>query len=248
MSSSGHSRKRVKSTSTSAWSSAARPGWQVEAVGSIAPLSGSVAKLTVQRKPWRAASTCASIGSASSERYSSSPATSTTRRPAPGPAPPSSSSTRASCGGACASATARMSAPSMRATLACRAPAVPSDLAAHAMHRPTSFVVALLFWAAAGAPSVSAQESRAPLRAGDRVVLVGGALAERQQHDGWLETRLQLAFPALELSFRNLGFSADTLTVRQRVDGFGTPDEWLARAQADVVFAFWGFNESFDGE
>ncbi len=91
-------------------------------------------------------------------------------------------------------------------------------------------------------------QMRPSLEPGDRVVLVGGALAERLQHDGWLETRLQLAFPELELSFRNLGFSADTLTVRQRVDGFGTPDEWLARSQADVVFAFWGFNESFDGE
>jgi putative heme-binding domain-containing protein len=114
------------------------------------------------------------------------------------------------------------------------------------MHRPTLVAAFLLALAAAGAPLASAQQ--APLRAGDRVALVGGALAERLQHDGWLEARLQLAFPELELSFRNLGFSADTLTVRPRVDGFGTPDEWLARARADVVFAFWGFNESFGGE
>lgn len=107
---------------------------------------------------------------------------------------------------------------------------------------------ALLAWAVAGAPAALPQGSRAPLRSGDRVALVGGALAARLQHDGWLETRLQLAFPELGLSLRNLGFSADTLTVRQRVDGFGTPDEWLARSRADVVFAFWGFNESFDGE
>jgi putative heme-binding domain-containing protein len=114
------------------------------------------------------------------------------------------------------------------------------------MHRPTLVAAATLTLAAAGAPLASAQ--RAPLRAGDRVVLVGGALAERLQHDGWLEARLQIALPKLELSFRNLGFSADTLGVRPRVEGFGTPDEWLARAQADVVFAFWGFNESFAGE
>lgn len=114
------------------------------------------------------------------------------------------------------------------------------------MHRPTHVAAALLALAAAGSPLAAAQQ--VPLRAGDRVALVGGALAERLQHDGWLETRLQLAFPELGLSFRNLGFSADTLTVRPRVDGFGTPDEWLARSQADVVFAFWGFNESFGGE
>jgi putative heme-binding domain-containing protein len=115
------------------------------------------------------------------------------------------------------------------------------------MPRLTSLPAALAL-ALAGATPALAQDARELLRAGDRVVLVGGALAERQQHDGWLETRLQLAWPELGLSFRNLGFSADTLGVRQRVDGFGTPDEWLARAQADVVFAFWGFNESFDGE
>ena len=27
----------------------------------------------------------------------------------------------------------------------------------------------------------------------------------------------------------------------------GPPDEWLSRTQADVVFAFFGFNESFRG-
>jgi len=114
------------------------------------------------------------------------------------------------------------------------------------MPRPTHAVAALFALAALGALPAAAQE--VPLRAGDRVALVGGALAERLQHDGWLETRLQLAFPDLGLALRNLGFSADTLTERPRVDGFGTPDEWLARARADVVFAFWGFNESFRGE
>src|SRR6185503_5587953 len=28
---------------------------------------------------------------------------------------------------------------------------------------------------------------------------------------------------------------------------FGTPEEWLTKVQADVVFAFFGFNESFQG-
>ncbi len=34
---------------------------------------------------------------------------------------------------------------------------------------------------------------------------------------------------------------------RPRSDSFGTPDEWLTNVQADVVFAFFGFNESFKG-
>ena len=50
------------------------------------------------------------------------------------------------------------------------------------------------------------------------------------------------------LTFRNLGFSADTLTTRLRSRDFGSPDQWLTKCQADVVFAFFGYNESFDGE
>jgi putative heme-binding domain-containing protein len=68
------------------------------------------------------------------------------------------------------------------------------------------------------------------------------------QHDGWLETYLHSRFPKDDLVFRNLGFSGDELTHRERSDGFGTPDEWLTRAKADVVFAFFGYNESYAGE
>ena len=86
------------------------------------------------------------------------------------------------------------------------------------------------------------------LRAGDRVVLVGSALAERMQHHGWLETRLQERLPELALSFRNLGFSADTLDVQQRTAGFGSWQQWLDRTDADVVFGFFGYVDSFAGE
>ncbi|MCA8980069.1 MAG: c-type cytochrome [Planctomycetes bacterium] len=86
------------------------------------------------------------------------------------------------------------------------------------------------------------------LRQGDRICLIGNAFAERMQHHGWFEARLQAAFPELELTVRNLGFSADELTVRQRTAGFGTQDEWLTRCEADVIIACYGFNESFSGE
>ncbi len=81
----------------------------------------------------------------------------------------------------------------------------------------------------------------------DHVCIVGGALAERMQHDGWLETALQARLPRHQLTVRNLGFAADTLTVRQRTTGFGTPDEHLTRCSADVILAFFGYNESFAG-
>jgi putative heme-binding domain-containing protein len=83
---------------------------------------------------------------------------------------------------------------------------------------------------------------------GDHVAIVGNTLADRIQHYGWLETMLQTRFSKQELVFRNLGFSADTLTTRPRSQNFGTPDEWLAKVKADVIFAFFGYNESFAGE
>src|SRR2546421_322373 len=55
-------------------------------------------------------------------------------------------------------------------------------------------------------------------------------------------------FPQHELVIRNLGFSADELTVRLRSANFGSPDQWLTANRTDVVFAFFGYNESFAGE
>lgn len=86
------------------------------------------------------------------------------------------------------------------------------------------------------------------LKKGDRISIIGNTLADRMQHDGWLETELQLRFPNHELTIRNLGFSGDEITVRNRSSNFGTPDEWLTKNKTDVVFAFFGYNESFAGE
>src|SRR5262245_29979776 len=54
------------------------------------------------------------------------------------------------------------------------------------------------------------------IRPGDHISLVGNTLAERMQHDGWLETYLYSRFPRHNLVFRNLGFSGDELTLRLR--------------------------------
>ncbi|HEX7376409.1 MAG TPA: PVC-type heme-binding CxxCH protein [Pirellulales bacterium] len=86
------------------------------------------------------------------------------------------------------------------------------------------------------------------LNKGDHISIIGNTLGERMQHDGWLETLIQARFPEHQLAFRNLAFSADELTIRQRSEGFGSPDEWLTKTKADVVFAFFGLNESFAGE
>src|SRR5260370_13740964 len=86
-----------------------------------------------------------------------------------------------------------------------------------------------------------------PLHKGDHICLLGNALADRMQHHGWLETLLQSRFPEHNLVFRDLGFSGDELTVRLRSSGFGSPDEWLTSSKADVIFVFFGYNESFAG-
>src|SRR5437764_12211637 len=95
-----------------------------------------------------------------------------------------------------------------------------------------------LFVALAG--FARAQEGESLFQPGDHVCIIGNTTAERIQHDGWLETRLQERFPKHKLTIRNLGFSGDELTLRLRSMDFGTPDEWLTRCKADVVVAFFG--------
>lgn len=82
----------------------------------------------------------------------------------------------------------------------------------------------------------------------DVVAFVGNGLAERMQHDGWVEAAFQHYYHRENLSVYNLGFGADELTVRQRTSGFGSMDDYLHLTGANVVFGFFGFNESFAGE
>jgi lysophospholipase L1-like esterase len=102
------------------------------------------------------------------------------------------------------------------------------------------------------------------LHAGEHIAIIGNTLAERMQYDGWLETLLHARFPKHDLVVRNLGFSGDEVATRLRSKNFGTPDEWLSgkgapiggyqenrlsgtNTKADVVFAFFGYNESYAG-
>jgi lysophospholipase L1-like esterase len=83
---------------------------------------------------------------------------------------------------------------------------------------------------------------------GEHIAIIGNTLADRMQHFGGLETLLQARFPRHELVVRNLGFSGDELTLRLRSADFGTPDDHLKFNAADVILAFFGYNESFAGE
>ncbi len=120
-----------------------------------------------------------------------------------------------------------------------------------------------------------AQAAGLELKKGDHICLIGNTLAERMQHIGWLETLIYARFPQQELVFRNLGYSGDEIEFNKRLRSmdFGTPDQWLAgnapvpqpkklspkdevpanrfertNTKADVIFAFFGYNESTAGE
>jgi putative heme-binding domain-containing protein len=92
------------------------------------------------------------------------------------------------------------------------------------------------------------QESRFQFQPDQHICIVGNTLAERMQHDAWLESMLHARLPEHRLVIRNLGYSADTLKTRLRSAGFGSPDEHLNRNKADVIFMMFGFGESFAGE
>ena len=84
--------------------------------------------------------------------------------------------------------------------------------------------------------SVQAAEPTLQLRKGDHISYIGNTLADRMQHSAWLETYLHAMSPELDLTFRNLGYSGDELKLRQREENFGSPDQWLTKTKANVVF------------
>ncbi len=69
------------------------------------------------------------------------------------------------------------------------------------------------------------------LRDGDRVVLVGNTLIEREQRYGYWETALTRCYPDKSITFRNLGWSGDT--VFGDIDGVVV----IPQAVADEVFS-----------
>ena len=82
---------------------------------------------------------------------------------------------------------------------------------------------------------------------GDTVAILGNGLADRMQHDAWTETVLQSALKGQDISFRNMSLSGDRPNKYPRSRGFIPMDQYLQHVKADVVFAMFGYNESFDG-
>jgi len=107
--------------------------------------------------------------------------------------------------------------------------------------------LALFLFCCAAAP-LRSLGAALQLNPGDHLSLIGGTLADRMQHDGWLETYLVAQFPKHDLVFRNLAMAGDEVALRRRSENFGSPDQWLTKTKTDVILAFFGCNESFAGE
>ncbi|MCM2374628.1 PVC-type heme-binding CxxCH protein [Aporhodopirellula aestuarii] len=81
----------------------------------------------------------------------------------------------------------------------------------------------------------------------DVVAVYGNGLADRMQHDPWVETVLQSELEGMNVRFRNMSFSGDMVNKKPRSKGFTNDDEYLQHVAPSVVFSFYGYNESFAG-
>jgi lysophospholipase L1-like esterase len=91
------------------------------------------------------------------------------------------------------------------------------------------------------------------LKDGDRVVLVGNTFIERDQEYGYLETLLTLHYPDRNITFRNLGWSGDTVEGIARArfgkveEGFQHLKDHVLALKPTVLLVGYGMNESFEG-
>jgi len=86
------------------------------------------------------------------------------------------------------------------------------------------------------------------LQPGQRILLIGNTLFDRSQLFGYFETLLHQRYPQHQLIVRHLAWSADTPDLQPRPENFADQEQHLTHEKADVIFAAYGFNESFAGE
>ena len=126
------------------------------------------------------------------------------------------------------------------------------------MRIPTNLllVLALLLPAASHAQKPPAFE----LKDGDRVAFIGDTFIEREQHYGWIELMLTTQFPDRHVTFRNLGWSADTPGGESRLglsltqagvepdgEAWKLLQQQIGETKPTVVFLGYGMAASFDG-
>ncbi|HSB91839.1 MAG TPA: PVC-type heme-binding CxxCH protein [Flavitalea sp.] len=120
------------------------------------------------------------------------------------------------------------------------------------------------------------QNSSSPhllLKKGAHIILTGNNLGSRMINYAFFETEMQLRYPDSLLYFRNMCDGGETpgfrphssrnspwafpgaekyqteLATNSGSEGFfDTPDQLLSKHKADIMIAFYGYNESFQGE
>ncbi|UFH54662.1 PVC-type heme-binding CxxCH protein [Spirosoma sp. KNUC1025] len=118
----------------------------------------------------------------------------------------------------------------------------------------------------------SSQFEPLAVKKGSRIILLGNNLGSRMMNYDNFETEMQLRYPDDALYIRNMCDGGDTPGFRPHASRFSpwafpgaekfqtelatnsgseghfeTPDQWLTRLKADVIVAFFGYNESFQG-
>jgi mono/diheme cytochrome c family protein/glucose/arabinose dehydrogenase/lysophospholipase L1-like esterase len=111
------------------------------------------------------------------------------------------------------------------------------------------------------------------LRKDSHIVLIGNNLGARMMNFGYFETEMHLRYPDSLIFIRNICDGGNTPGFRPHAarvspwafpgaekfqtelshysdsqGHFETEDQWLTRLQADIIIAFFGYNESFQGK
>ncbi len=115
-------------------------------------------------------------------------------------------------------------------------------------------------------------DSLVSIEKGSHIVLIGNNLGSRMMNFGHFETEMHLRYPDSLLYIRNMCDGGNTpgfrphsgrpspwafpgaeafhteLAKNSGSQGhFETPDEWITRLKADIIIAFFGYSESFQG-
>jgi mono/diheme cytochrome c family protein/glucose/arabinose dehydrogenase len=121
--------------------------------------------------------------------------------------------------------------------------------------------------------TITSEQPLIKVRQNDHITLIGNNLCSRMMNDGFFEMEVQLRFPDSSLVIRNMcdggntpgfrphsgrvspwafpgaeKFQTELANASGSQGHFETPDEWLTRLETDIILAFFGYNESFEGE
>ena len=105
------------------------------------------------------------------------------------------------------------------------------------------------------------------------IALIGGNLGSRMMHYGLFETEMHVRYPEKSLFIRNMCDPGETPGFRPHASRFSpwafpgaekfqteyannsdseghfdSPDQWLTKLNTDIIIAFFGYSESFQGE